>query len=515
MPDGETPEEHLQLRQEESAHVDRDKTNTSAATGGLFRGWFDRTERAFRPIRDVEDGVERCPMCGWELEDSCCDQCEIRFDGDGRMMPGGIEAYESELSSDELDEVLDLEDDDEELGFGAFENAVVGAYSDYHNPDLTATRSTVSHDQRMHLSARQRLARLSTPASVSARRRRHLAMRAHHVTSEGDSMNTGDEEDEDEAERRMEIESLQDFIDDQEFDDDGGDDDDDDDDDDESTVHAGHEFWSDESLYPSGFRDHSSAMPSTGHGTSSRTITSVLSDGSDQSDEGGAVSNRRRRGSARQIRLRDRDHAQRTVNSGGPGRAMDTRANTIAVGRPLTRHHRPASEHHISEDAQTESDDDEFTESVRYGPSRRSVPNRRKRTRAGTQAAASQALPATRSRASARAPRRAASSGTRMGSSHANYGSRPADDESSEGASGVIDLDGDVSMSDSPQSAVLGGRASYALLSSRPERRARADQGRSQEDAIEVDGDPTSDSSVQSPRRRRRVARHRRTQITT
>ena len=83
MPMGETTDEHQKWQQEEAALVEKDRSDTGPA-GGLFRGCFKRRIIGPRypmgymprqPIRDAEDGVDRCPRCTWELEDGLCQSC--------------------------------------------------------------------------------------------------------------------------------------------------------------------------------------------------------------------------------------------------------------------------------------------------------------------------------------------------------------------------------------------------------------------------------------------------------
>ncbi|KAF2098506.1 hypothetical protein NA57DRAFT_75747 [Rhizodiscina lignyota] len=77
FPPNETAETLEKARQEEADIVQKDKDNKDARKGGLFRGVF-LIRRALhpRPIRDPEDGVDRCPFCHWELEDGACNHCD-------------------------------------------------------------------------------------------------------------------------------------------------------------------------------------------------------------------------------------------------------------------------------------------------------------------------------------------------------------------------------------------------------------------------------------------------------
>ncbi|MCJ1394751.1 hypothetical protein MMC18_007631 [Xylographa bjoerkii] len=84
MPVGETTEEHLTAKQEEASIVERDRSNTDSKSGGLFRGCFKGSLLIGRNgvIRDVEDGVDRCPYCAWELEAGFCTSCQQTIDSD-------------------------------------------------------------------------------------------------------------------------------------------------------------------------------------------------------------------------------------------------------------------------------------------------------------------------------------------------------------------------------------------------------------------------------------------------
>ncbi|MCJ1350427.1 MAG: hypothetical protein MMC33_000408 [Icmadophila ericetorum] len=122
MASGETTDEHRTSQEEESGIVERDKLNNDPRLGGLFRGCFkERTTRFEGPIRDHEDGVERCPRCAWELEDGYCSHCGVIYGSDGE------EAYsvdgdwsdeedisDEDISHDGFDEGID-EDLDEDI----------------------------------------------------------------------------------------------------------------------------------------------------------------------------------------------------------------------------------------------------------------------------------------------------------------------------------------------------------------------------------------------------------------
>lgn len=79
MPEGETTEEHRSCQREEASAVEKDKKTAGQHRGGLFRGFFGHTLRRIAPpIRDNQDGVDRCPRCTWELEDGYCTSCDYQ-----------------------------------------------------------------------------------------------------------------------------------------------------------------------------------------------------------------------------------------------------------------------------------------------------------------------------------------------------------------------------------------------------------------------------------------------------
>ena len=102
LPAGETSEDHKKWSQEEADLVDLDRITHTSHAGGLFRGCFRYFARRTRPvIRDQEDGVDRCPVCAWELEDGICGSCGYGTDsgsvGSPSVSDGPIDdAFEEE-----------------------------------------------------------------------------------------------------------------------------------------------------------------------------------------------------------------------------------------------------------------------------------------------------------------------------------------------------------------------------------------------------------------------------------
>ena len=110
MADGETTHEHAASQEAEAGIVERDKSNQDPRTGGLFRGCF----KLIMPmpgsgvIHDVEDGVVRCPMCAWELEDGYCNSCQVNYATDLE----GFSEDDTDLDVSADDEILSPEEAD-------------------------------------------------------------------------------------------------------------------------------------------------------------------------------------------------------------------------------------------------------------------------------------------------------------------------------------------------------------------------------------------------------------------
>jgi len=193
LADDETLEQHLLRETEEAEVVEQDKQQP--LPGGLFKGCFrNRSARITGgPIRDDEDGVDRCPNCTWELEGDgeYCTRCEYRLDGDyGSSMDsdeddalglegilednmlGPLDAH-TDLSDydteDEVDAELDLEDQDVEDSFIDDEDAEMvdrdvheidsvapETHSGRHLPGLHSVASSRGTSRR----ARQRVSRI-------------------------------------------------------------------------------------------------------------------------------------------------------------------------------------------------------------------------------------------------------------------------------------------------------------------------------------------------------------------
>jgi hypothetical protein len=213
LPPGETLDEHKKWQKEEADAVQADKDNTDPRTGGLFKGCFrahplQGRGPSLQVLRDQEDGVDRCPVCTWELEDGGCQQCGLIFDESGEVSWGdsftGFSDMDemSEHDADDIDAGMDLDD----VNYGAFEN-----WEDY------------LPDQGSFMMRRFLEAGIPPQAAAFARRRPLTHSEAgsrrsytQSIVSDlyGDEMDTVEEEDED-AEEDSE---MNDFIDDEDMD---------------------------------------------------------------------------------------------------------------------------------------------------------------------------------------------------------------------------------------------------------------------------------------------------------
>jgi hypothetical protein len=209
LPPGETIEEHTKWQKEEADACQLDKDNKDPRTGGLFKGCF-RTAHPPRPslrvVRDQDDGVDRCPMCAWELEDGECTQCGLFFDDNGGLAWNDSFAASDEGSErDTSGEDLDLEIDMEDAEFGDYdENAA--EWQEYMEDE---TSFMMQRYLAAHGGLPPQLARRRPLTHSEAGSRRSYS----HSVSDiyGDEMDTVEEEDEDGLD---EDSSMNDFIDD-------------------------------------------------------------------------------------------------------------------------------------------------------------------------------------------------------------------------------------------------------------------------------------------------------------
>ena len=119
LPPGENTADHKRFQREEAEIVENDKANQDRS-GGLFNGRFKNLARYRAPIHDAPDGVERCPMCTWELEDGMCNSCGYIDAHEGYPYPDEDEDFGSDarsFSSLELEEILAEQPDFDHLDY--------------------------------------------------------------------------------------------------------------------------------------------------------------------------------------------------------------------------------------------------------------------------------------------------------------------------------------------------------------------------------------------------------------
>lgn len=76
LPEDETTAQHDEAKRIEAQLIESDRATRANGEPGLFKGVFSRTRLGFGGvIRDEEDGVDRCPICAWEMEDGECGHC--------------------------------------------------------------------------------------------------------------------------------------------------------------------------------------------------------------------------------------------------------------------------------------------------------------------------------------------------------------------------------------------------------------------------------------------------------
>ncbi|GAD96395.1 RING finger domain protein [Paecilomyces variotii No. 5] len=215
---GETTAQHKENRQEEAERLETDKANSHPRTGGLFQGSFKERPPVHRPIYDVEDNVNRCPICQWELEDTGCHHCGYGLD---------VETLtESEENSEMTDYIDDLEDGfgdlDEDLVWNDVYDGVPFEELPFGLQQFHGGRPRMPHHHHHHHDhplLREAYAALMAPSISTASR------------DDSDS----EDEDEDEDEEEDDFGEMDSFIDDDEGDEDESDSD-------RSTVVGDHDY---------------------------------------------------------------------------------------------------------------------------------------------------------------------------------------------------------------------------------------------------------------------------------
>ncbi|KAK8202918.1 hypothetical protein IWZ01DRAFT_486798 [Phyllosticta capitalensis] len=222
LPTGETEDQHKQWQKEEAEIVQADKNNSDAQTGGLFKGCFKvRPDAGLRVVRDAQDGVDRCPLCAWELEDRECSQCGLQFDETGALTWdnsfAGFSDMDETSEHDTYSEDLDAElEDSEDSAMGLEEDDEMNDFPDEYDeengfPDNFAVRRWLANEMaRPQIFGFPAPRRRAAHSAAGSNRRSYSASIASDMVSEDTEMGTLEEEDEDEDDDS----SMNSFIDD-------------------------------------------------------------------------------------------------------------------------------------------------------------------------------------------------------------------------------------------------------------------------------------------------------------
>ncbi|KAI9652477.1 MAG: hypothetical protein M1831_006746 [Alyxoria varia] len=163
-------EEHLAYQQQEKEIVEADRNSKDERIGGLFKGKFKHRTlegrlQPTRVIHDIDDGVDRCPGCNWEveeIEDGRCTNCGHPIDdssdseNDEDFDPDDsahVAATFSDFDEDEdLDGEIDMEDaeyddvDDSSDDQDHLPQEISSALRDGNTIDLTQSSDPESPD---------------------------------------------------------------------------------------------------------------------------------------------------------------------------------------------------------------------------------------------------------------------------------------------------------------------------------------------------------------------------------
>ncbi|KZF24606.1 hypothetical protein L228DRAFT_281663 [Xylona heveae TC161] len=507
LPAGETVLEHHKWKKEESELIERDRNNKDPEIGGLFRGCFNHPDVELRAIRDDEDGVERCPMCAWELEDGLCGQCGLRFDDDGRVMRWGAPNFSfsdvdfDDFPSEDLDDEVNMEDDfgiDDESQWDDTRASYSGF--DFYDDESYAPPTTFAIQRAINQGNIRPPRRAAFHSAAGSRRRSYTSSLVSDMTiSEDGEMGTVEEESEEEEDD--EPTSLDGFIVDDETD---------------QVSRGSQPTFRRASQHPSQRRAQRTgprAPPSDSVSTASHTQTE---EDDDDYDEGGAVSTGRRRRPGQRGpslgRLGRRGPIALTISD-------DEEHDLSESTQALLRSQRGWSQldHDTADDmSETNDDDDDDDTMTTVGMPASTIGA--DRARLGGSLTPTADCPRPNIRPPSRVRNRVidGSRGIRRRSSVLSVTSSAidedgeADDDDSDTGSVIRDRDGDVDMSleSPPQGATINRHARLPPLTvNRPvARREPAGPGPispSLDGTADVDSDSTSDASIQPARRRR------------
>ncbi|KAL8953646.1 MAG: hypothetical protein Q9222_000483 [Ikaeria aurantiellina] len=174
LPLGETTEDHKRVQKEEAEIVDKDKANQTHHGGGLFDGRFRHLARSLAPIRDAHDGVDRCPMCTWELEAGLCNSC-------GYFSRGGAASFDDE------------DDDDYRSDAQSLSSLTLEEILADHSQDIDYDSAPSEDDAARRQRFREHIRRRAGLPTHGFHRRGHLSAVSDHESSSDEDLSEASE----------------------------------------------------------------------------------------------------------------------------------------------------------------------------------------------------------------------------------------------------------------------------------------------------------------------------------
>lgn len=478
LPPGETMEEHAKWQKDEADAVQKDRDNTDPRSGGLFRGLFTSQRHSIQVIRDQEDGVDRCPMCSWELEDGECVQCGLFFDDNGELSLGdGFSGFtdiddmsERDLSGEDIDAEMDMEDADFDYGDAADgwqgylqedSNYMIQRYLEHAMPAQAAfgRRRPMSHSE------------------AGSRRSYSQSIVSDMYT---DEMDTVEEEDEEELD---EDSSMNDFIDDDQR---------------ESSSSTGASSTPGQTPQPTNARPRLQGRARrVVESETSSTISSIVEEEEDEEDQGPIRRGMRNRA---QTRILNRANGSREPTGPPSSTSTDVSTEELEDTQALLQSEGWMLQHNGPDDMAEDDDSDGGRTTVGWDAT--AISNDRVRMGGSLTPTADRPRPNATIRPPSRVGNPLRRQASILSTATAHYEDGEADDDDSD-----FDQDGDVTMAmNSLRSRRSRAQMRNAAASTNPNSRF-VNRGLSQGDPIDVDADDNSDNSTFRGRYNWRVGR--------
>ncbi|CZT03525.1 uncharacterized protein RCO7_06109 [Rhynchosporium graminicola] len=184
MPADESIEQHAQRRAEEIATVDEDRNGLE----GLFKGLFSR-RRVELMVDEADGGIMRCPGCGHEHEGGpVCQYCGLLIENPYGVSDWGDDLDQGELDEEEID--LDLQD---EVG-AEFYNYPGGHFNhgQFASPFLDVAARNHGHRHLVHHNHIYNYFQNYHPDSPSAAEDSSSALDAPNDDDDNDSIDSDD-----------------------------------------------------------------------------------------------------------------------------------------------------------------------------------------------------------------------------------------------------------------------------------------------------------------------------------